>query len=118
VKVLKMLILTAVLVLLGVAPQIWAHEGEHDSDHHNGDDLTVCCEGVYAPPTDAAMVQQSFQPQVVGCTAIGSDSNSINRCKGVVLGCSESAFVCVPSASSRGKKDCLCLDLLLKAAQF
>jgi hypothetical protein len=113
-RMFTMFVLAALLMLLSASPQARA---DGSSGSQSGDDLTVCCEDVNAPPAEAAMVRPLFQPQVVGCTAIGSDSNSINRCKGVVLGCSESAFVCVPSKSS-GKKDCLCLDLLLKAAQF
>jgi hypothetical protein len=115
-RTFTMFVLAALLMLVSASPQARA---DGSSGSQSGDDLTVCCEGVNAPPTEATLAARPlFQPQVVGCTAIGSDSNSINRCKGVVLGCSEDAFVCEPSKSSPGKKDCLCLDLLLKAAQF
>lgn len=74
----------------------------------NGDDLTVCCQAVFTPPSTAPSTPPLFEPQVVGCTAIGYDAKSINACPGVVMGCDEGAFICAPSANAPGTKDCAC----------
>ncbi len=105
----RVLVLTAVVLLLCAAPQARADGGSGGSQ--NGDDLTVCCQAVFTPPTTPPAVAPLFQPQAVGCTAIGYDAGSINACAGVVLGCDEGAFICGPSTTTPGTKDCACAQL-------
>ncbi|HZY59271.1 MAG TPA: hypothetical protein VFE56_05880 [Candidatus Binataceae bacterium] len=115
---LKLLVMAAALGPLCVAARALAAAPSASGVSANGDDLTVCCTAIFVPPAAAPAAEQApppqlFIPQVVGCTAIGNDAGSINGCPGVVMGCSEASFACEPSATSTGKKDCLCSGRLL-----
>jgi hypothetical protein len=105
---LKVLVLMALVLPLCAAMQARADGSGGSGTSQKGDDLTVCCQAVFTPPTAAPTVPPLFQPQAVGCSAIGGDAKSINGCSGVVLGCDEGAFICEPSATVAGTKDCLC----------
>lgn len=108
----KVLILAALLVMLCAAGPVRAQLflGPSAGGSQNGDDLTLCCKAVFTPPVTAPLAPPLFEPQVVGCTAIGYDAKSINACPGVVLGCDEGAFICAPSLSTPGAKDCACVQ--------
>lgn len=108
----KVLILAALLITLCAAGQARALMllAPSAGGSQNGDDLTVCCQAVFTPPATAPSAPPLFEPQVVGCTAIGYDAKSINACPGVVLGCDEGAFICSPSLSTPGTKDCTCVQ--------
>ncbi len=71
-----------------------------------GDDLVVCCDAPAAPPTAGQICGL-----VQSCVPIDGTIASINRCNGIVMGCSESVFLCQPSSVTKGKQDCSCANL-------
>jgi hypothetical protein len=81
--------LAAGILMLTGAVQAFA-----DPSLNNGDDLVVCCKKLI-PPGQADDLVPGIRAQAEGCTAIDGSAKSINKCPGAVLGCAESAFLCV-----------------------
>ncbi len=78
-----------------------------------GDDLVVCCDVIPPAPSPAPAISGGpICGSVQSCVPIDGSIASINRCKGIVMGCAESAFVCTPSAVTTGKQDCACAALV------
>jgi hypothetical protein len=115
----KVLVVLALALPLCVAAQGPAR-GQQFGGPHWGDEasslapfensLTVCCQSFYTPPA-APTAAALFEPTAVGCTAIPNNPDSLNWCKGVLLGCSVAAFICQPSATVKHAKDCTCANI-------
>jgi hypothetical protein len=91
----KLLALALFAMLAMAAAQVRA-------DPPSAEDLVVCCD---LPSTEAAAAGQGCG-WVPGCVVIDGSPNSINRCKGLVVGCAERSFKCVTDGD--GTKSCTC----------
>ena len=81
------------------------------------DDAAFCCAQTNNQRTTALAMINPFVPMVLGCKAIDGSPQAVSACIGVVLGCSDSTFVCQPSVQYPGLVDCEC-RLLLGGAMF